>query len=73
MAQPRHLNKIAGALLQIQLDGLGIDTYRPARRPDRRGDAEDAKRVAQRLLKGGMLVTVVGAAGRHSNWSSIGR
>jgi len=53
-------NKIAGALLQIQLDGLGIDYI------DRRGaliDAvtlEDAKRVAQRLLKSGMLVTVVG-------------
>jgi zinc protease len=53
-------NKIAGALLQIQLDDLGIDYM------DRRSaliDAvtlEDAKRVAQRLLKGGMLVTVVG-------------
>jgi len=53
-------NKIAGALLQIQLDGLGIDYI------DRRGaliDAvtlEDTKRVAQRLLKSGMLVTVVG-------------
>jgi zinc protease len=53
-------NKIASALLQIQLDGLGIDYI------DRRGaliDAvtlEDTKRVAQRLLKSGMLVTVVG-------------
>jgi zinc protease len=53
-------NKIAGALLQIQLDDLGIDYM------DRRSaliDAvtlEDTKRVAQRLLKGGMLVTVVG-------------
>ncbi len=53
-------NKIANALLQIQLDGLGIDYI------DRRGaliDAvtlQDAKRVAQRLLKSGMLVTVVG-------------
>jgi zinc protease len=53
-------NKIAGALLQIQLDNLGIDYM------DRRGsliDAvtlADAKRVAQRLLKSGMLVTVVG-------------
>ena len=52
--------KIAGALLQIQLDGLGIDYI------ERRGaliDAvtlEDTKRVAQRLLKGGMLVTIVG-------------
>jgi zinc protease len=53
-------NKVAGALLQIQLDGLGIDYM------DRRGaliDAvtlQDAKRVAQRLLKSGMLITVVG-------------
>lgn len=53
-------NKIANALLQIQLDGLGIDYI------DRRGaliDAvtlQDARRVAQRLLKSGMLVTVVG-------------
>jgi zinc protease len=53
-------NKIAGALLQIQLDGLGIDYM------DQRGaliDAvtlDDTKRVAQRVLKGGMLVTVVG-------------
>ena len=53
-------NKIASALLQIQLDDLGIDYI------DRRGamiDAvtlQDTKRVAQRLLTGGMLVTVVG-------------
>jgi zinc protease len=53
-------NKIAGALLQIQLDDLGIDYM------DRRSaliDAvtlEDTKRMAQRLLKGGMLGTVVG-------------
>jgi zinc protease len=53
-------NKIAGALLQIQLDGLGIDYM------DRRNEMidavtlEDTKRVAQRLLKGGALVTVVG-------------
>lgn len=52
--------KIAGALLQIQLDDLGIDYM------DRRNGLIDAvtladtKRVAQRLLKSGMLVTVVG-------------
>ena len=55
-------SKIAGALLQIQLDNLGIDYM------DRRNamiDAvtlEDTKRVAQRLLRSGMLVTVVGRA-----------
>lgn len=52
--------KIAGALLQIQIDELGIDYI------DRRDaliDAvtlEDAKRVAKRLLDSKMLVTVVG-------------
>lgn len=52
--------KIAGALLQIQIDELGIDYM------DRRNallDAvtlEDAKRVAKRLLTSKMLVTVVG-------------
>jgi zinc protease len=52
--------KIAGALVQIQLDNLGIDYM------DRRSsliDAvtlDDTKRLARRLLNGGMLVTVVG-------------
>jgi zinc protease len=53
-------SKIASQLVQIQLDGLGIDY------PERRQaliDAvtfADAKRVAQRLLDHGMLVSVVG-------------
>jgi zinc protease len=53
-------SKIAGQLVQIQRDDLGIDYM------DRRDsliDAvtlSDAKRVASRLLNGGMLVTVVG-------------
>lgn len=52
--------KIAGQIVQIQLDGLGIDY------PERRAaliDAvtlADAKRVAQRLLDHGLLVSVVG-------------
>jgi zinc protease len=51
---------IAGALLQIQIDDLGIDYI------DKRNsliDAvtlDDAKRVAKRLLDGKMLVSVVG-------------
>lgn len=51
---------IAGALLQIQIDDLGIDYI------DRRSaqiDAvtlDEAKRVAKRLLAGKMLVSVVG-------------
>ena len=54
--------KIAGQLVQNQLDELGIDY------PERRGamiDAvtlADAKRVAKRLLDHGLLVSVVGRA-----------
>jgi zinc protease len=54
--------KIAGQLVQNQLDELGIDY------PERRGamiDAvtlADAKRVARRLLDHGLLVSVVGRA-----------
>jgi zinc protease len=53
-------NRIASQLVQMQLDDLGIDYI------ERRGsliDAvtlADAKRVAKRLLSGGLLVTVVG-------------
>ena len=52
--------KIASMLLQIQLDELGIDYI------DKRNgliDAvtiEDARRVAKRLAKGGLLTAVVG-------------
>ncbi len=53
-------SKIAGQLLQIQLDNLGIDYI------NKRGSLIDAvtldhaKRAAKRLAPGGMLVTVVG-------------
>jgi zinc protease len=53
-------NRIASQLVQMQLDNLGINYI------ERRGsliDAvtlADAKRVAKRLLSGGLLVTVVG-------------
>jgi zinc protease len=52
--------KIANLLVQIQLDELGIDYI------DRRNDLiqavtlDDVRRVAKRLLDGGILVTVVG-------------
>ena len=52
--------KIAGQLVQLQIDDLGIDYW------ERRNgliDAvmlEDVKRVANRLLNGGVLFTVVG-------------
>jgi zinc protease len=52
--------KIAKQLVQIQLDRLGID-YLEKR--DGLIDAvtlDDARRVAKRLLEGGLLVTVVG-------------
>jgi zinc protease len=53
-------NRIAGQLVQMQTDNLGIDYI------ERRAgliDAvtlADAKRVAKRLLDGGLLVTIVG-------------
>ena len=53
-------SKIAALLVQLQLDGLGIDYF--TRRPDMINAVtlEDARRVAKRLLDGGMLVTVAG-------------
>lgn len=52
--------KIAGQLVQIQLDDLGIDY--PQRRDAliEQVTLEDIKRVAKRLLDGGILVAVVG-------------
>jgi zinc protease len=56
--------KIASQLVQLQLDNLGIDY------PERRNGLIDAvtladvKRVAKRLLDGGMLFTVVGRAAK---------
>ena len=52
--------KIAGQLVQIQMDDLGIDYIKHR---NSRVDAvtlADVKRVAKRLLDGGQLVTVVG-------------
>jgi len=52
--------KVAGQLIQIQLDKLGIDYI------DRRASLieavtlADTQRVAKRLLDAGLLVTVVG-------------
>jgi zinc protease len=53
-------SKIAALLVQLQLDGLPIDYF--TRRPDMINAVtlEDARRVAKRLLDGGMLVTVAG-------------
>jgi zinc protease len=53
-------SKMAALLVQLQLDGLGIDYF--ARRPEMINAVtlDDAKRVAKRLLDAGMLVTVAG-------------
>jgi zinc protease len=53
-------SKIAALLVQLQLDGLGIDYF--ARRPEMINAVtlDDALRVAKRLLDGGLLVTVAG-------------
>jgi zinc protease len=52
--------KIAGQLVQIQLDGLGIDyIHRRASLIDA-VTIDDVRRVARRLLDAGLLVTVVG-------------
>jgi zinc protease len=52
--------KIASLMVQLQRDNLGIDYI--ARRPAMIGNVtlDDTKRVAKRLLDGGMLVAVVG-------------
>lgn len=62
-------SKIAGQLVQIQLDNLGIDYMK---RRDAMIDAvtlADAKRVAKRVFGGGLLVTI---AGRPAGLSSAG-
>jgi len=53
-------SKIASLLVQLQRDDLGIDYI--ARRPAmiESVSLDDARRVAKRLLNGGLLVTVVG-------------
>jgi zinc protease len=52
--------KIAQQLVQIQVDGLGIDYIDKRNSLVEAVTLADVKRVAKRLLDGGMLVTVVG-------------
>jgi len=54
--------KIAGQLVQIQLDDLGIDYIERRNGLIDKVTLDDIKRVAKRLLDGGILVTVVGRA-----------
>ena len=53
-------SKIAGQLLQIQIEDLGIDYINKRNSLIDAVTIEDARRVAKRLADGGMLVTVVG-------------
>jgi zinc protease len=53
-------SKIAGQLVQIQIDDLGIDYMDKRNSLLEAVTLDDTKRLARRLLDGGMLVTVVG-------------
>lgn len=53
-------SKIAGQLVAIQLDDLGIDYINKRNDLINAVTMADVKRVAKRLLDGGLLVTVVG-------------
>ena len=55
-------SKIAGQLVAIQLDDLGIDYITRRNSLIEAVTLADVKRVAKRLLDGGLLVTVVGRA-----------
>lgn len=54
--------KIAGGLVQIQIDDLGIDYVDKRNSLIEKVTLEDVKRVSKRLLDGGFLVTMVGRA-----------
>jgi zinc protease len=53
-------SKIASQLVQIQMDDLGIDYIKRRNSLVEAVSLADVKRVAKRLLDGGLLVTVVG-------------
>jgi zinc protease len=53
-------SKIAALLVQLQLDGLGIDYFTRRSEMINAVTLDDARRVAKRMLDGGMLVTVAG-------------
>ena len=52
--------KIAGLLVQLQLDGFGTDYFSRRSAMIEAVSLDDARRVAKRLLDKGLLVTVVG-------------
>jgi zinc protease len=53
-------SKVASLLVQLQIDDLGIDYISRRQQMIAAVTLDDAKRVARRLLDGGLLVTVVG-------------
>ena len=53
-------SKIANQLVAIQLDDLGVDYINKRNDLVQAVTLDDVKRVAKRLLDGGLLVTVVG-------------
>jgi zinc protease len=53
-------SKIAALLVQLQLDGLDIDYFTRRSEMINAVTLDDARRVAKRMLDGGMLVTVAG-------------
>ena len=53
-------SKLASLLVQLQLDDLGIDYFTQRPQMIDAVTLDDARRVAKRLLDGGLLVTVVG-------------
>jgi zinc protease len=66
-------NRIAAQLLQMQLDELGIDYIERRAAVIDAVTLADAKRVAKRLLDGGLLITVVGRpAGVTSTDGALG-
>jgi zinc protease len=53
-------SKVAGLLVQLQRDDLGIDYISRRQAMIESVTLDDAKRIAKRVLDGGLLVTVVG-------------
>ena len=59
--------KVAALLVQFQLDDLGVDYISRRQQLIASVTLDDAKRVAKRLLDGGLLVTVVGKPDRRGD------
>jgi len=53
-------SKIAGMLVQLQLDGFGTDYFQRRSEMIAAVTLDDARRVAKRLFDNGLLVSVVG-------------